>query len=193
MFKIELPQKENMHKNSIMFNIIICILIIIIFSCCLKDDSINDGYIKYLNDNKNMIFLHLVDVEATMELFRVLNIYEENIFNENGEITYNIASDNMLLGLYRINNNFNERFLRYIIFEKKAIQIGGFIDEIRGRKCEHDIIVSFYLNPEGSKLFNEYTTSNVGKDIAIVFDNKIIFSATIFYPLEKTINILIDY
>jgi len=193
MFKIKLPRKQNINKNNVRFNVILYIITILFVSSCLKDDSINDGFIKYLDENKNMISLHLVNEEATRTLFRALNVYEENIFDENGELTYNITSNNMLLGQYVFSNNFEKRFLGYVILEKESIQIGEFIDEVRGKKGERDITVSFYLNPEGSELFHEFTSNNMGKYIAVVFDNKVMLYARILMPLKNIINILIDF
>lgn len=98
-----------------------------------------------------------------------------------------------MLELSKINNNFEETFLSYIILEENAINIGNYIDKIEGVKREFDIIVSCHLNSEGKNILREFTENNIGNDIAITFDNKILARATVYIVLENTIDFFIDH
>ena len=176
--------------------LIIIVISSILFSCS-KSDEINEGFVKYLIENKENLFMYLVNEVATRDfdnLYREYGKYKENIFDEEGEyiIDYSIPLNNKILGHYKIRNNFEETFFRYVILEETGIQIGLNISKVEVKKesigNEINFLITCVLDSDGDKLFHKFTSKNVGKDIAIVFDEKIIVYVMIQRPLNNSIN-----
>jgi preprotein translocase subunit SecD len=166
-------------------NILINIIVLLFFSC-VKHSLVRNAFVDYLIENKNNNLLYLVNEEATNELNK---IYRENIDLVGSFI---IADNNKLFDLHEGDNNLEEIFSRYLILEDKAIQIGMYISKIKAKKDEMGFIITCDLDTEGRKIFYEFTSNNIGREIAMVLNNKLIFYATILRPLENSINFLIS-
>ena len=171
------------------------IVFFIFLYACSKDVKLDNGFIQYLDDNKKNISIYLVNEEATIEFNNIYRQYNENVFDTDGMLidNYIIPDGNKLFGYYKIRNNFEKTFFRYIITQEENILIGEHILRIKKQKNETGIILTCFLDSIGSKIFNQFTSNNIDKDIAIVFDDKIIVYAKILGPLSNSITFEIDY
>jgi preprotein translocase subunit SecD len=148
-----------------------------------------------LDNNKENIFIYLVNNEATVEFNNFYRENNGNVFDANGLLidNYIVPENNKIFSWYRIKNNFEEIFLQYMILNGNGIQIGKYVSRIRTQKMEKYINISCFLDSDGNKIFKDFTSSNVDKNLAIVLDNKIIVFAKILKPLENSINFSIYY
>jgi len=172
------------------------IIIFTLFSCS-KNINIENGFIQYLEENKNNIVFYIVNDEATME-FR--NSYRKmlnnEIFDENRNliIDYKIPENNKIIGLYNIKDNWEETFYEYLIIYDEEINIGKYFYKMNKELSEYSeigILLTFYLNNEGNIIFYELTSNNLNKSLAIVIDNKVIANPIIARPLENNVNFFI--
>jgi preprotein translocase subunit SecD len=166
-------------------------LIGIIFMFCLfscsKDINLKNGFVQYLDENKKNIFLYIVNDDATTEF----NEYYREINDDNKETfiaNYLIPENNKLMGYYGIKDNWDETFFEYIILYDDAVPIGEHFTKMNKKLTEIGILISFYLDSNGNKIFYELTSNNIKKGIAIVIDGKIIVYVTILRALENTVN-----
>ena len=178
-----------------MKNISWSIVCFFLLCACSKDTKLNNGFIQYLEENKKNISIHLVNEEATIEFNNIYREYNENIFDTDGRLidNYIIHDGNKLFGYYKIKNDFDNIFLRYIILHDEKLFIGEHIAKIKKQKTETSIILTCILDSAGSKMFNDFTSNNINKDIAIVFDDKIIVYARILRPLSNSVTFEIGY
>jgi preprotein translocase subunit SecD len=178
-----------------MKNISWSIVCFIFLYACSKDAKLSYGFIQYLEENKKNISIYLVNEEATAEFNNIYREYNESVFDIEEILidNYIIPDGNKLFGYYKIKNNFEKTFFRYIILQEEKIFIGEHISKIKKQEAETNIILTCFLDSVGSKIFNEFTSNNIGKDIAIVFDDKIIVYARILRPLANSIAFEIDY
>jgi preprotein translocase subunit SecD len=162
---------------------------------CSTDKNLDTGFIQHIEENKNSISIYLINEEETNRFNKYYFEHDEDIFDINGKFIddYAIQNNNKLFGYYHIKNNFEEEFFTYIILEEENISIGEYIDKIKKQKMETGMILSCILDSNGSKLFKEFTSRNLGRNLAIVFDNKIIVVARIMEILENSITFKIDY
>jgi preprotein translocase subunit SecD len=162
---------------------------------CSKNIELDNGFVKYLYNNKKNIYIYLVNDEATIEINKIYQKYNENIYDTNGLLkdNYIVPNDNKLLGWYNIKNNFEENFFQYIILNGNEIPIGKHISKIKTRKGEKDIFITCYLDTDGNKIFNDFTSNNINRNLAVVLDDKVIVVAMILEPIKGTINFAIKY
>jgi preprotein translocase subunit SecD len=157
---------------------IICILLI--FGCS-KNIKQNNSFVNYLKENKQNISIFLINEEATAELNKNEMLIEE----------YEVPDNNKLLGWYKIKDNWEETFFSYCVIQNEIV-IGKYISNIKIQKKENNFIVTCVLDTNGNKIFNEFTINNIGRNIAIVLDNKIIIIATILQPVKNIIVFMVD-
>jgi preprotein translocase subunit SecD len=145
--------------------------------------------------NKSNISIYLVNEEATTEFNKIYYEYNEDVFDNNGKIItdYIIPDGNNLLGYYSIKNNWEETFFAYIIINDEGISIGKYIEKIKKQRTETGIIVTCFLDNNGNRIFYEFTSNNIGKNLAIVFNNKIIVCTRILNPIQNSISCVINY
>ena len=178
-----------MKKNVFIFGLSL------IFIFCASNNQVNYGFVQYIADNKNKIYLYIVNEDASENFSKNFGVYGENIFNEDGSlhVFYHIPDGNKLFKVTHFNNSFEEIFLRYIVLHDEATHIGLNISKIESIKINDNILVTCFLDSEGSKIFKEFTSNNIGNFIAIVINGKIIALALVLFPLENTINFNINY
>jgi preprotein translocase subunit SecD len=170
-------------------------IFLLFFSNCSKNNNSNNDFVRYLDENKKNMAIYIINDEETKKFNKIYPKYDEDIFDINGLLKsdYTIPENNRLLGYYKINNKFEEEFFGYYILRDEALLIGNNISKMAMKNMETNILLTFYLDDIGNKMFNEFTTNNINNSIAIVFDNKIIVIAMILKPLNNSINIGIDY
>ena len=170
------------------------IFFIFLVLSCSKNINLENGFIQYLEENKNNIVFYIVNDDATTE-FR--NIYrqlsDKEIFDEIGNliIDYNIPENNKIIGFYNIKDNWDETFYEYLIIHDEVINIGNYflrMDKKLSEYSEIGVILTFYLNSDGSNIFYELTSNNINNSLAIVIDDKAIVNPRIVRPLERSVN-----
>jgi len=168
-------------------------IFLLLFSTCVKHNNINNEFVRCLIKNKNDISIYLVNDEATNEFNKIYHENGNKIYDEKGKLirSYIIPDNDKLFDLLENTKSMEEIFSRYLILQGVVIQIGKNISKIDAKKDETGIIVTCFLDTEGRKKFYEFTSSNIGRNLAMVMNNKIIFHATILRPLENSINFVI--
>lgn len=132
---------------------------------------------------KGMLAFHMVDSEAT-EAF--LNYYAQNP-TRTFDAEYNlldasvIPADTKVLGYYKKDAYGLDERVGFLVVKKEVGLEGKHIqnatttrDNISGSP-----VVTFVLDSEGTQIFADLTSNNVGKNLAIVSDDKVKSSATI--------------
>lgn len=116
--------------------------------------------------------------------------YLKNILGKTAKLTFHLVDENanveeavkghVPMGSMLVQGD----RIGYLVVKKKAI-LGG--DSLTTAAASFDqnsqAVVSFSFNSFGSKLFGEITKNNVGKNLAIVLDNKLLSAPTINQPI----------
>jgi preprotein translocase subunit SecD len=146
-----------------------------------------------LEENKKNIFLYIVNDEATAEFREYCREINEDNINDKEIFIANflIPENNKLMEYYIIKDYMEKTIYRYLILHDDPIPIGEYFTKLNTKLEEEEILITFYLDSVGNKIFYELTSKNVNKGIAIVIDGKIIFDAKILRPLENTVNFTI--
>lgn len=173
---------------------IVVFILLLMFSTCAKRSGINNVFVQWLIENKNDILIYLVNEEATNELNGINHENRKKIYKGEEEFIgdYIIPDDNKLIDLLENTNNPQDTFYRYLILDEMKIQIGKNISKIKAEKDEIGFIVTCYLDNEGQKIFYEFTSNNINRDLAMVLNDKVIFHTTIKKPIKNSINFVIS-
>ncbi|WP_395477531.1 protein translocase subunit SecD [Rickettsia endosymbiont of Pantilius tunicatus] len=116
--------------------------------------------------------------------------YLKNILGKTAKLTFHLVDENanveeavkghVPMGSMLVQGD----RIGYLVVKKKTI-LGG--DSLTTAAASFDqnsqAVVSFSFNSFGSKLFGEITKNNVGKNLAIVLDNKLLSAPTINQPI----------
>jgi len=171
------------------------LLFVFLTVSCSKNINLENGFIQYLENNKNNIVFYIVNDEATMEFWNLTRQLSDNeIFDENGEliIEFKIPENNIFMGLYNIKDNWEETFYRYLIIYDEVIHIGNYFYKMDKKLTDKGILLTFYLDSIGNNIFKELTLNNINKSLAIVIDDKIIVNTLILRQLENSVNFTIS-
>ena len=171
------------------------LLFVFLTVSCSKNINLENGFIQYLENNKNNIVFYIVNDEATMEFWNLTRQLSDNeIFDENGEliIEFKIPENNIFMGLYNIKDNWEETFYRYLIIYDEVIHIGNYFYKMDKKLTDIGILLTFYLDSIGNNIFKELTLNNINKSLAIVIDDKIIVNTLILRQLENSVNFTIS-
>ena len=134
---------------------------------------------------KNYILLQMPGIDNPQEI--------KNILGKTAKLTFHLVSEEGNL-LFREGKNLpsNVKIIGYqsdeykdykIAIQKKALLSGDMLTNASMALSEGEALVEFSFNKLGSKIFGETTKNNVGKQLAIVLDNKILSAATIRSPI----------
>jgi preprotein translocase subunit SecD len=137
-------------------------------------------------------------MEATAdfnELYYANYDNNQNIFDEAGTLigNYNIPEGHKLFGNYDITDNWEETFHGYMVLNENAIHIGQYIRNIKRQKNEMYIMLNCIIDSEGKVILKEFTKQNLGKPIAVVFEDKIIVVTVMREIIENEIAFGIRY
>ncbi|MCF8462777.1 MAG: protein translocase subunit SecD, partial [Rickettsiaceae bacterium] len=130
---------------------------------------------------RNYILLQMPGVDDPGEI--------RNILGKTAKLTFHLVSEegNMLLNQGKalpvnaklIAYQSDERKDYKIAIQKKSLLSGDMLTNANMALSEGEAIVEFSFNKLGSKIFGEITKNNIGKQLAIVLDNKLLSAATI--------------
>jgi len=139
---------------------------------------------------KGSLTFHLEDTDATAAFYNFYRANPASTFDASGNLINPsiIPSHTMLLGVYtkdRYGLDEHERYsdgtYKYIVVEREVGLDGNFIEHatvdrnnISGRPE-----VVFRLSDEGGEIFYRLTSANIGKNLAIVMDDKVRSSPSI--------------
>ena len=141
------------------------------------------------------LYFHIVDEDETQAFNNFYNANPASTFNQRGElINPNIVSSEVIiLGVYDMdkqknNDQGNPDFV--------AIRIGIRLDsslitdvQVDEHMMSGDPIVTFTLTPEGGEIFFNHTQRNVGRPMAVVFNNRVRLIARILAPIREAVMI----
>jgi preprotein translocase subunit SecD len=174
----------------------ICLIIFGLLFLLLANRNIFANDILLDFSEKNILNFHLVDEEAT-DLFNLY--YNENpeiTFNEFGELQnpYIIPCGAIILGVYE---NDLQKYnlmgnLEFVVIRKEISLSGNHIIDVQIN--EHIFIpnmytINFTLDPEGGEIFFRLTSFNIGRSLAIVWDNKVIATPFISDSIRDQVSI----
>ena len=180
--------------NNMILKYLLIFLSLFLTISCSRNINLENGFVQYLDDNKNRIVFYIVNDEATMDFWKTYSQLSNNeIFDENGNliIDYKVPENNMLMGFFNIKDNWEETFFRYLIIHEDVIHIGNYFYKMEKKLIENDILLTFYLDSIGNNLFKELTSNNINNSLAIAIDNKIIVNPRILRTLENSVNFYI--
>ena len=147
------------------------------------------------NTENGGLYFHIVDEDETQAFNDFYNNNPGSTFNERGElINPNIVSPEVIiLGVYDMdkqknNDQGNPDFvaIRTGIRLDSSLIIDVKVDE---HMMSGNPIVVFTLSPEGGDMFFNHTMRNVGRTMAIVFENRVRLIARILAPIREAVQI----
>ncbi|MCL2720254.1 MAG: protein translocase subunit SecD [Treponema sp.] len=139
---------------------------------------------------KGSLTFHLEDTDATTAFYRYYRANPDTTFNASGNLenTSIIPPHTMLLGVYikdRYGLDEHDRntdgTYKYIVVERDVGLDGNYIEQasVDRNHITGKPEVIFRLNEEGGKRFNNLTSANIGRNLAIVMDGRVRSSPTI--------------
>ena len=141
------------------------------------------------------LYFHVVDEDETQAFNNFYNANPTSTFNERGElINPNIvSSDVIIFGVYDMDKqNNNDQGNPDFVAIRTGIRLDrSFIKNVQVDKhmMSGDPIVTFILSPEGGEMFFNHTQRNVGRSMAIVFENRVRLIARIITPIREAVQI----
>lgn len=132
---------------------------------------------------RGILNFRLVDTEASGAFDTYYNANKSTTFDSQGKLIDPsiIPEDCEVLGYYETDDYGLDQKKGYLVVKKESVLDGKHIksaevgtEEITGKPQ-----VSFKLDGEGAQIFAEFTSANVGKNLAIVSDDRIKSNATI--------------
>ena len=132
---------------------------------------------------RGILNFRLVDTEATGSFETYYQANRTNTFDSQGHLIDPsiIPEDCEVLGYYTTDDYGLDQREGYLVVKKEAILDGKHIrsaqvgtEDITGKPQ-----VSFTLDSDGAQIFAEFTSNNVGKNLAIVSDDRVKSNATI--------------
>ena len=139
---------------------------------------------------KGSLAFHLEDEEATAAFYSYYSANPTSTFDSSGKLINPaiVPPDVMVLGYY-IKDRYgldeharnSDGSPRYIAVKKEVGLDGNYIEEaaVERNSMDGKSYVNFVLTSEGGDIFYRLTTANVGKNLAIVLDDKVKSNATI--------------
>jgi preprotein translocase subunit SecD len=133
---------------------------------------------------KGSLTFHLQDNEATEAFYNYYMYNPTTTFDASGNLINPsiVPSDVMVLGYY-VKDRYgldeqdrnNDGSLHYVVVKKEIGLDGNYIEEatVERNSMSGQPEVVFRLNSEGGDIFYRLTSANVGKNIAIVLDDKV--------------------
>ncbi|MDR1307384.1 MAG: protein translocase subunit SecD [Treponema sp.] len=142
---------------------------------------------------KGGLTFQIVDMEATAAFEAYLADHPAAIPGEDGALPVSgvVPDDVLILGQYEKDRYGLDQWIGYRAV-KKQVGLDGV--HIRNTMVQRDSTtsqpgVTFLLDSEGGRIFNEFTSANVGRPMAIIMDNRIKSVATISEPLHESVQI----
>jgi len=141
---------------------------------------------------------HILDEEATDVFNNFYKINPENTFNSSGELINHtiIPADVVIRGVYVKDNygldeqRWNSGMLDFVAIRREIGLTGYYIRSADINNNANDRpVITFILNSEGGEIFYKLTSVNVGKAMAIVFDDRVRFQATIITAIRDAVAI----
>ncbi len=141
-------------------------------------DSINT-----LIMGKGILNFRLVDSDATDKFYEYYREHLTTTFDSTGNLIDSsiIPEDCELLGLYTKDEYGLDERVGYLVLKKEIVLDGSHIKsaEVGADQFTNQPQVNFVLDSEGAEIFAKFTGDNVGKNLAIVSDNKVKSNARI--------------
>lgn len=139
---------------------------------------------------RGILNFRLVDTDATSSFLQTYFSNPTGVFDSRGNLINpgSIPEDCEVFGYYETDDygldRINDRS-PYIVVKKEIALDGKYIKsaEVSSNSITGRPQVNFTLDSEGAAIFGTFTTANVGKNLAIVSDNKIKSNATINEPI----------
>jgi preprotein translocase subunit SecD len=133
---------------------------------------------------KGTLAFHLMDEDATEEFYRYYRRNSATTFDAFGRLIDPsiVPADVMILGVYTkdrygldeqmVNN---DGFLSFIAVKSEVGLDGNYIEEafVERNHMDGRPEIIFRLSSEGGEIFHRLTSANVGKNLAIVMDDKV--------------------
>lgn len=132
---------------------------------------------------RGILNFRLVDTEATNAFDAYYNANKTGTFDSQGRLIDSsiIPEDTEVLGYYETDDYGLDQRRGYLVVKKEAVLDGKHIKsaEVGTEDITGKPQVSFKLDGEGAQIFAEFTSANVGKNLAIVSDDRVKSNATI--------------
>ncbi len=132
---------------------------------------------------RGILNFRLVDTDATNSFSTYYSANKTNTFDSRGKLIDSsiIPEDCEVLGYYSTDEYGLDQREGYLVVKKEAVLDGKHIKsaEVGTEDITGKPQVSFTLDGEGAQIFAEFTGENVGKNLAIVSDDRIKSNATI--------------
>lgn len=142
---------------------------------------------------KGNLAFHIVDQEATNTFNAYYNTHPTSTFDGEGNLIDPtiVPPDVKVLGVYQKDRYGLDEFTGYTAV-RKEVGLDG--NHIRNALVERDNLsgkpeVTVMLDPEGGEIFYKLTSSNVGKPMAIVLDDRVKSQATIQTAIRDAVRI----
>ena len=132
---------------------------------------------------RGILNFRLVDDEASNSFSTYYNANKDNTFDSQGNLIDPsiIPEDCEVLGYYSTDEYGLDQKEGYVVVKKESVLDGKHIKsaEVGTEDITGKPQVSFRLDAEGAQIFADFTSANIGKNLAIVSDDRIKSNATI--------------
>lgn len=145
--------------------------------------SAETDQINSIIQGRGILNFRLVDTDATQAFNSYFMQHSDNTFDSRGRLIDPsiIPDDCEVFGYYTTDEYGLDQRTGYLVVKKDIILDGKHIKSARvgTEDLTNRPSVNFTLDVEGTAIFGEFTSANVGKNLAILSDNRIKSNATI--------------
>ena len=145
--------------------------------------SAETDQINSIIQGRGILNFRLVDNDATQDFNSYFMQHPDNTFDSRGRLidASIIPDDCEVFGYYTTDEYGLDQRTGYLVVKKDIILDGKHIKSARvgTEELTNRPSVNFTLDGEGTTIFGEFTSANVGKNLAILSDNRIKSNATI--------------
>lgn len=132
---------------------------------------------------KGSLTFHIEDGQATAAIQSYIANHPGDAFNAEGQLKDPslLPAGDAVYGFYKQDKYGVDQLVNYVVLKKEIGLDGGHITgaQVGTDPVTNQPIITFSLDPEGADIFYKLTSSNVGKDLAIVLDGKVKAAARI--------------
>ncbi len=145
--------------------------------------SAETDQINSIIQGRGILNFRLVDNDATQAFNSYFMQHPDNTFDSQGRLidATIIPEDCEVFGYYTTDEYGLDQRMGYLVVKKEIILDGKHIKSatVGTEELTNRPSVNFTLDGEGTTIFGEFTSANVGKNLAILSDNRIKSNATI--------------
>ena len=145
--------------------------------------SAETDQINSIIQGRGILNFRLVDNDATQAFNTYFMQHADSTFDSQGRLIDSsiIPADCEVFGYYVTDEYGLDQRTGYLVVKKEIVLDGKHIKSatVGTESLTNKPSVNFTLDPEGAKIFGEFTSANVGKSLAILSDNRIKSNANI--------------